>query len=51
MVAELVSVRELTEEMAAMLAVFFEGKIISLGNRLELTLPTGQRFNIYIEEQ
>lgn len=50
MVAELISVKEMQEEVAAMLTVCFEGKVTNLGNRLVLTLPNGQCFNIYTEE-
>ena len=50
MVAEMVHVGEVQEEIGAMIAVCFEGQVVNLGDHLELTLPSGQRFNIYIEE-
>ncbi len=50
MLAELVRVGEVHEEVAAMFAVCFEGQVINAGDHLELALPNGQRFNIYIEE-
>ncbi len=50
MVTECVSLKELREEVAAMLAVCFEGKIVRSQDDLVFTLPNGQSFRVRIEE-
>ena len=51
MVAELLSVKELQEEVFAMLSVCFEGEVVDLGDRVGLLLPNGQCFSIRITEE
>ena len=50
MVIESVSLKELKEEIAAMMAVCFEGKIESGNDCLILTFPSGQSFRIGVFE-
>ena len=50
MVAELISVEEMQEEVKAMLTVCFVGNVKNSDDHLEFTLPNGQRFDVYIEE-
>ena len=50
MVAELISVRELKEEVIAIISVCFEGEVVDLGDRVGLILPNGQCFSFRIEE-
>lgn len=50
MVTELIALRELQEEVEAMLRICFEGMICNLGNHLEVRLPNGQRFKVYLKD-
>ena len=45
-----VALREMAEEIGAMLEVCFEGKIMREGERLTLLLPNGQRFAFELRE-
>ena len=50
MVIESVSLKELKEEIAAMMAICFEGKIESGNDCLILTFPSGLSFRIGVFE-
>lgn len=45
-----IALRELAEEIGAMLEVCFEGKIIRENERLTLFFPNGQRFAFELRE-
>ena len=51
MVTELISMKQLLEEVEAMLSVCYEGEVINLGDSVGLRLPSGQCFRIKIQEE
>ena len=50
MTVELVAVKEMLEELKAMVAVCFEGNVEICGNSVSLELPNGQKFVIQCRE-
>ena len=50
MVMELISTKQLLEEIEAMLAVCYEGEVINLGDGIGLRLPNGQCLRIEMKE-
>ena len=50
MLAEMIPVKELMEEVTAMLNVCFEGQVVDLDGCIGLILKNGQRFCIRVEE-
>lgn len=50
MLAEMISVREMQEEILSMLSVCFEGTVSHYGDKLLLTLENGQSFSVHVED-
>ena len=49
-VKNVVTENSFREELAAMLAVCFEGKLVFCAERTELILPSGERFIVYAQK-
>ena len=50
MVEELISTKQMLEEVEAMFSACYEGEIVNLGDSLGIRLPNGQCFRIEIKE-